>query len=101
LTGKYLDPSKAGPGDRLFDENLMSKTEDAGVKNKLHQLADLAASWGMALSQLTIAYMLTLPGMGPVIAGASTVEQLTLNAGAGLIHLEEEQLAQVRAVLHG
>jgi len=95
LTDRYLDPSKAGKGDRLFDEGTLAKAVSGDKLAKLKKLAALARDWGMELSQLAIAYMLTLPGMGPVIASASTVKQIESNAAAGKMRLSPEQIAKV------
>ncbi len=99
LTERYLDLAAVGPGDRLYDEGALEGLATEETLAKLHQLAALAGGWGCELSQLAIAYMLTLPGMGPVIASASSVEQLASNAGAGKMVLADEQILQVKAVL--
>lgn len=99
LTERYLDPAKAGPGDRLFDEGSVAKLADARTVARLKRLAGLARSWGMELSQMVLGYMLTLPGMGPVIPAASSVKQLESNAKAGTIRLSDEQRGQVAAAL--
>jgi len=59
----------------------------------------LSKKWGISISQLSLAYMLTLPGMGPVIPASSTVEQLESNAEAGKIVLSEEQRGEIREIL--
>jgi len=99
LTGRYLDPISAGPGDRLYDEGTLATDLDAATIGRLKQLASLAASWGLKMNELVLAYMLALPGMGPVIPSATTADQVTSNAKAGTVVLSQEQLAQVRAVL--
>jgi aryl-alcohol dehydrogenase-like predicted oxidoreductase len=99
LTERYLDLSKVGPGDRLYDEGALEKVATEPVLAKLRQLASLAHAWDMKLNQLAIAYMLTLPGMGPVIASASTVEQLESNAAAGRVTLSDEQKKRVKELL--
>lgn len=99
LTEKYLQGADPQPGDRLFDEGLADVYHRPGVRAVVHQLAALAREWELTLSQLVIAYMLTLPGMGPVIPAASTVEQLTSNAAAAQACLEEDQKRRVQAVL--
>ena len=99
LTDRYLDPSKAGKGDRLFDEGTLTKAVSGEKLAKLKKLAALARDWGMELSQLAIAYMLTLPGMGPVIASASTVKQIESNAAAGKTKLSIEQMGSICKVL--
>jgi aryl-alcohol dehydrogenase-like predicted oxidoreductase len=43
--------------------------------------------------------MLTLPGMGPVIPGVTSVAQLEANAQAAHIALDDAQRAAVRAAL--
>jgi aryl-alcohol dehydrogenase-like predicted oxidoreductase len=100
LTEKYLDPKKAGPGDRLFDEAMMDKTNDFSKMEKIRGLARLAHQWNLKLNQLVIAYMLTIPGMGPVIPASSGVDQLTSNAAAGIINLTEEQIKEIKDLLN-
>ena len=99
LTHRYLEPSKAGPGDRLYDEGILEREAAPAVIAKLEKLDALAQEWGITLSQLALVCMLKLPGMGPVIPSASTVEQLESNAAAGTITLTEEQTNRVREVL--
>jgi aryl-alcohol dehydrogenase-like predicted oxidoreductase len=101
LTERYLDLEAVGPGDRLYDEGALEGLATEETLAKLRQLAALAQEWGCELSQLAIAYMLTLPGMGPVIASASSVEQLASNAAAGKMVLADEQILQVKAILGG
>ncbi len=96
LTEKYLNLEKVGAGDRLFDEGMMGKTKDFLFMEKIHQLAALAHQWNMKLNQLVIAYMLTLPGMGPVIPASSNVNQLESNAAAAGINLSEEQRNKIK-----
>jgi aryl-alcohol dehydrogenase-like predicted oxidoreductase len=98
LTERYLDLTKVGPGDRLYDEGTLENDTKGEVMAKLHRLAALAHGWGMELNQLALAYMLALPGMGPVIPGTSSVKQLESNARAGKITLSDEQRRQVRGV---
>lgn len=99
LTDRYLNPTQARPGDRLVDEGRLLRyaTDDALAKVRaLHGLAD---KWGMAVSQLALAYTLTLRGMGPVIPSASSVVQLESNAQAGKLTLTDHQKRSVAAIL--
>lgn len=100
LTARYLDKSKVGAGDRLVDENTLDQELTEPIRKKLTRLNSLANKWEISLSQLTIAYMLHLPGMGPVIASCSTVEQLVENAKAGKISLDSEQMAAVEKIVN-
>jgi aryl-alcohol dehydrogenase-like predicted oxidoreductase len=99
LTGKYLDLSKVGPGDRLFDENKIEENTDESCMEKLQRLAVLSQEWGMTLSQLVLSHMLTMPGMGPVIPSSSNIQQLESNAEAGRIELTDDQKMQIKKVL--
>jgi len=99
LTERYLDLDKVGAGDRLYDEGTLEADTAGDTMAKLHQLADLAHGWDLKLNELAIAYMLTLEGMGPVIASVSSVSQLESNAVGGKTALEPEQVQAVRAVL--
>ena len=99
LTERYLDRSTPGPGDRLYDEGTLERDASEAVMEKLHSLARLAHSWDLTVSQLALAYTLSLPGMGPVIPSVSTVEQLEANAAAGQVNLSEQQKGQVKEVL--
>lgn len=100
LTERYLDLQAVGPGDRLFDEGEIEKMYP-GYVEKLQALALLAREWDIQLNQLVIAYMLSLPGMGPVIPASSNVKQLESNALGGKIVLAEEQDDRIRQILNG
>lgn len=96
LTEKYLNPAKAGTGDRLFDEGAVEENTGETTMKKLHELADLAHRWDMTLNQLALSYMLSLPGMGPVIPSSSNIQQLESNAEAGRIELTDDQKMQIK-----
>lgn len=96
LADRYVDLSNVGAGDRVYDQGMLEETATKENVEKLKSLAVLAEEWGMGLSQLALAYTLTLPGMGPVIPGVSTVRQLQSNAAAGKIELTDDQLTVVR-----
>jgi aryl-alcohol dehydrogenase-like predicted oxidoreductase len=100
LTERYLDPAQAGPGDRLVDEGSLAQAATPAVLARLRRLAELARGWDMQLSQLALACMLGLPGMGPVIPSATTLQQLESNAAAGRIRLDEAQRRAVQEALH-
>lgn len=99
LSERYLDTATVGPGNRLFDEGTLDQDLTPDVFALLQQLAVLARQWDLSLSQLAIAYMLALPGMGPVIAAVSNVKQLESNAAAGKVRLDTAQLRQVQQCL--
>lgn len=96
LTDRYLDADRVGPGDRLHDED---QTIDAAKLNVVRGLGELANSWGLQISQVVLAYILTLPGMGTQIPSSSTLTQLETNAAAGRVQLTDEQRAVIARVL--
>lgn len=98
LTNRYLDPAKAGKGDRLVDEDMLKSIKPETFE-KIRKLAAIAAEGGLTVSQLALAYMLTLPGMGSVIPSSSSVAQLDENAKAGTVKLSEDQLGRIRKAL--
>lgn len=99
LTDRYLDPARVGAGDRLYDEGAYDPDAADGLLARVGRLAELARGWDIEVSQLTLAYLLTLPGMGPQIPSSSSVTQLESNAAAGRLALDEEQRAAVRDAL--
>jgi aryl-alcohol dehydrogenase-like predicted oxidoreductase len=99
LSEKYLDVAHIGKGDRLFDEGIMKDRLDDATKQKLSKLATLAHQWDMKLSQLALACLLSIPGMGPVIPSSATISQLELNAAAGSMKLSEDQKSQIQQAL--
>ncbi|MBT3274257.1 MAG: hypothetical protein HN368_13960, partial [Spirochaetales bacterium] len=99
LTERYLDKAKVRPGDRLLDENMLDSELTAPVLGKLNKLAVKAEKYHISLAQLSIAYLLQLPAMGPVIVSSSTVEQLEENAGAGTILLDPDTIGEIEAVI--
>ncbi len=99
LTDRYLEPERAGEGDRLFDEGTLQRDLTPEILAKMKALAALAKKWEMELVQLALAYTLTLPGMGPLIPSSSSTAQLKSNAQAGKIVLSDEQLVEIRKAL--
>ena len=99
LSERYLDPARARRGDRIFDQDMLSELGTPANLKKLRALAALADRYGMSLSQLALAYTLTLPGMGPLIPAASTLAQLEANAAVGRMALDAEQRDEIQSVL--
>lgn len=98
LTDRYLDLTSVQPGDRLFDERALDDALTAENLKKIRRLAELASRWELPTSTLVLAYILTLPGMGPPIPSSSTIAQLEKNAEAGVVVLQGEQIDAVRDV---
>jgi len=99
LTTRYLDQQKIGKGDRLYDEKTLENDLTDSKTRIVKQLNEIAQRYGLELSQMVLAYMLTLPGMGPVIPASSTVEQLRSNAASGKISLSADLCAEIATVV--
>lgn len=99
LSGRYISKEKPKKGDRLVDENRLASELTPAVLKKLGLLAQVARQADLSLTQLTLAYMLHLPGMGPVIASCSTPGQLVENAKAGRVRLDKSLLASIRKIV--
>jgi aryl-alcohol dehydrogenase-like predicted oxidoreductase len=99
LTDRYLDPEKVGKGDRLVDENTLDKKLTPENKERLQRLHALSQSWGISISQIALSYMMTLPGMGPVIPSATRLEHLESNAEAATTDLDAEQRLEIARAL--
>lgn len=99
LTDRYLDPKAAGPGDRLFDEGLVEEKANEGTMQRLRSLSEISREADLELSQMVIAYMLSLPAMGPVIPSSSSVKQLESNAAASRVILSEKQKKKISEIL--
>jgi len=95
LSERYLQ--EVGKGDRLYDEGSLGKITPA-VREKLAALHEIAKANALTISQLAIAYMLTMDGMGPVIAACSSVAQLQANAAAGKVVLSADTCAKIREI---
>lgn len=97
LTDRYLDPAKVGPGDRLVDEGTFADLGEEKLAS-VRRLGELAKDWHVKVSKLTLAYILTLPGMGTQIPSSSSTDQLADNAAAATLELSEDQRAALRDV---
>jgi len=95
LTGRYNDRSSIGQGDRLFDEKSLGVLDSEAIMKKLSVLAEYASSFGVSMATLTLAIMLNIPGMGPVIPSASNIRQLEANAAAVKLALSREQADEI------
>lgn len=98
LTDRYLPGRSVGQGDRLVDEGVLEQLRGAEVAQRLAQLGELARREGLTVAQLSLAYLLALPGMGPLIPSASTLEQLEENSRAATVELPaavREELGQL------
>ena len=99
LTDKYQDIAGVGAGDRLYDEGTLDSDREMYDFPRIQKLAFLSKKWSITLNQLVIAYMLSLPGMGPLIPSVSNVSQLESNARGGRITFSQEEILEIEEIL--
>lgn len=108
LTGKYNNGIPEGSRFSRHDrtkkrhyDTLMSEENREETIKKLNQLADIAKEIGCTLTQLAIAWCLTLKDATTVLLGASSLEQLKENIAAAefVEKLTPEILRRIEDVL--
>ncbi len=95
LTGKFSRAARPG-GTRLTDER--PQLLDAADWDQLAAYQRVCDEIGAPMSQVSIAWLLTRPGLSSVIAGATRPEQIADNAAAGRLELTGETIAAIDAL---
>ncbi|UXP31316.1 aldo/keto reductase [Reichenbachiella agarivorans] len=101
LTGKIKPGYKFEEGDHRaghphFQEDFIIKTN-----KMLDQIKPIAASKGVALSQLVLRWTVERPGITIALAGARNAQQAVQNARAMSFHLSQEELAIIDQAVEG
>ena len=97
LTGKF-SRGEAAAGDSRLKRNQWNTGDRYLTARKLDlaaRLERMAAERGRSLLELAVSWLLAQPAVCSVIAGATRLEQLEGNAGAGGWALTPEELEQV------
>lgn len=103
LTGKYASDRRPSGATRL-GENPARGVEAYDIRNtaKTHRILqavrEIAATHNRPMSHIALAWLLQRPGVGSVILGARTVDQLRDNLGAATFTLTPEEMAILTAV---
>ena len=95
ISDRYLDPALASSGDRLVDEGRLDALCTSEHIRKLRRLGELANEVDVGITELALAFMLAIDGMGPVIAAVSSRDQLRANASAAKLCLSRAQLSAI------
>ena len=104
LTGKYAPQGPLPAGSRATSERMGGFIEEfleQDVLTAVAGLRDLAASAGLEMSQLALAWVLREPTVAAAIVGATRPEQVAQNARASGVVLNAETLAGIDEVLEG
>ena len=103
LTGKYRRGEAPPEGTRLAgvpEERRARALSDAQF-DVVERLEAFAAARDHALPELAFAWLVGLPAMASVIAGATSPDQVRANAAAGAWRLGDDDRAALDAVLAG
>lgn len=102
LTGKY-EPGKPYPeGSRATDptgSQFISRWLNDEILKKVQLLKELAAKLGITLSQLSLAWVLSRPGVSSAIVGATKPKQLEENVGVLDVTLDDTVLAEIDSIV--
>lgn len=97
LTGKYRSGERL-EGARLTGSPREHEVLTAANFDRLDRWRSFADSRGHSLTELAIGWLLSHPEVGPVIAGASSQEQVRLNVSAAGWRLTGEEMDEVAAL---
>ena len=105
LTGKYLPGQPPPGGSRATDQaggaDMVAGWLDDDYLTAVQELKPLADQAGLTLAQLAVAWTLQNPNVAAAIIGASRPEQVTENAAAAGVVLEDDLMAAIDTVLDG
>jgi aryl-alcohol dehydrogenase-like predicted oxidoreductase len=103
LTGKYERGHPPRPGSRLgsVPPDVAERILSPAVHDQVDALTDFAVQRGRTIAELAIAWLLTIPPVASVIAGATSAEQVRSNVAASSWHLTEEDMTALAALLDG
>ena len=105
LTGKYLPGQPPPEGSRATDQSggadFVARWLEDDILKAVQELKPLADQAGLSLAQLAVAWTLQNPNVAAAIIGASRPEQVTENAKAAGVVLEDDLLAAIDDVFDG
>jgi aryl-alcohol dehydrogenase-like predicted oxidoreductase len=93
LTGKYRRGEPAPAGTRLEGREIEDERFD-----RIERLAAFAEERGRSLHELAMSALASTPGIGSIISGATTPEQVRSNAAASSWELPPDELATLSEI---
>ena len=103
LTGKYRPGEQPPEGSRATDErggaDMIKRWLSDDVLKRVQQLEPLAKEAGLSMAQLAVAWVLQNDNVASAIVGASRPEQVTDNAAAAGLKLDDDLLSKIDEVI--
>ena len=105
LTGKYKPGQPPPEGSRATDDkggaDMIGRWLRDDVLTAVAELAPLADQAGLSMAQLALAWVLQNPNVSAAIIGATRPEQVTDNAKAAGVRLDDEVMSAIDDALEG
>jgi len=101
LTGKYKYNQPLPEGSRAQISNRVRRWLSKDTLMLIQALEDFARDCGHTLTELAIAWLLTMPAVGMVLAGMRNIESLETCCRAVDWQLSKEELAKVEMIVDG
>ena len=101
LTGKFRMGKDAPQGTRIAEGGWLAEKFTEENLATIERLIGFAESQGHTLLELAMSWLLRLPIVASVIAGATTVEQVRANAASPTWTLSSADLAAIDEILSG
>ncbi|NHN56796.1 aldo/keto reductase [Calidifontibacter sp. DB0510] len=103
LTGKYKAGGKLPEGSRATDEkggaDMIKRFLEPKTLRAVQKLKPIAEGLDLTMAQLAVAWVLQNPNVASAIIGASRPEQVTDNAQASGVTLDQDTLAAIDKAL--
>jgi aryl-alcohol dehydrogenase-like predicted oxidoreductase len=103
LSGKYQPGVAAPAGSRAVAggraPRFINRVLGTALLERVQRLRPIAEQAGLSMAQLAVAWTLHRPGVSAAIVGASHPGQVTENAAASGVRLDDEVLARIDDVL--
>lgn len=94
LSGKFDDPDTLPPDPRR--QNVLLKPPKFELVRKiLIDLEDMSSKYGCLMSQLALAWLMHKEGVGSIIIGNSSLEQLNTNLIGAFIKIEQSDITRL------
>ncbi len=99
LSGKYRRNQEGPEGSRhLTDWNEPPVYDEDALYDLIDVLVEVGEAHGVSAAQVTLAWLLTRPGVTTLVIGARTEEQLSDNLAAAQLQLSDDEVARIEEV---